>query len=361
MTTPISIFIPVYNDARWLPGAIDSVIAQGHSDWEIVVGDNASTEVIEPIVLAYGDQRIRYQRWDTHVPIDENFNRTAFLTRHPWVQLLGADDRLRPGCLERIAAAIETWDSASGPLAMVLTACRRVDEEGRSADHIWYGTRRRLEVAPGVYDAAGWFQVHLGDGHPPWNVGSVAVSRSVMTESGGFFRPEVGLSCDVELSLRAAAYGSVIYIDEPLLDFTVRPDADSSIRLWINRSRNDPRTPIEVALLAGLNVHRHRRDVSETETRQVRKVIARSHLQRAAQHRVLDGGLGRRGAASDLLAALRWSPRAVLSPYQIAYGLAAVLAPRAVLDFAKRRLSSRHPSLQELAGISESTAETTAR
>jgi glycosyltransferase involved in cell wall biosynthesis len=354
----LSIFIPVYNDARWLPGAIDSVMAQRHSDWEIVVGDNASTEAIEPIVAGYADPRIRYHRWDDHVPIDENFNRTALLTRHPWVQLLSADDRLRSGCLERISAAIDGWDPEGGRLAMVLTACRRVDEHGRSADHIWYGTRRRLAVAAGVYDAAGWFAVHLGDGHPPWNVGSVALARSVISETGGFFRPEVGLSCDVEMSLRAAAYGAVIYIDEPLLDFMVRPEADSSIRLWMNRSRNDPRTPIEVALLAGLNVHRHRRDVSVAEFRRVRAVIARSHLQRAAQHRVLDGGLGRRGAAADVRAAWRWSARAVATPYHLAYAAAAVLAPRWLLDVAKQRLTVRYRRREpdELAGASESTA-----
>ena len=359
MTTQISIFIPVYNDGRWLPGAIDSVLAQGHTDWEIVVGDNASTEAIEPIVLGYADPRIRYHRWDTGVPIDENFNRTASLTRYPWIQLLGADDRLRPGCLERIVNAIETWEPADR-LAMVLTACRRVDEAGRPADHVWYGTRRRLDVAPGVYDASDWFDVHLRDGHPPWNVGSVVVSRSVVTESGGFFRPEVGLSCDVELSLRAAAYGSVIYIDEPLLDFMVRPEADSSLRLWMNRSGNDPRTPIEVALLAGLRIHRHRRDVPERQRRQVREVIARSHLQRAAQHRVLEGGRGRRGAADDVAAALRWSPRAVLTPYHLAYGLAAILAPRGVLEIAKRRLISRNRP-QESSGLVESAPESTAR
>lgn len=361
MANLISIFIPVYNDNRWLPGAIDSVLTQGHPDWEIVVGDNASTEEIEPIVLGYNDPRIRYHRWDTHVPIDENFNRTALLTRYPWVQLLSADDRLRPGCLERIAGAIESWPPTAGRLAMVLTACRRVDEDGRSADHVWYGTRRRLEVATGVYDAPAWFDVHLRDGHPPWNLGSVVVARTVIDESGGFFRPEVGLSCDVELSLRAAAYGSVMYIDEPLLDFMVRPDADSSIRLWMNRSRNDPRTPIEAALLAGLAVHRHRRDVSAKETRRLRKVIARSHLQRAAQHRVLHGGRGRRGAAADILAALRWSPRAALTPYQIGYGLAALLAPRRLLDIAKRQISARHGRSQEVGGLVVPAPESTAR
>lgn len=342
MTAPISIFTPVYNDAHWLPSAIESVLAQTHTAWEMVIGDNQSSDDVEAVVRRFGDPRIRYHRWATYAAIDENFNRTAGLTRHPWVQLLCADDRLRPRCLERIATAIDAWPADQDRLSMVLTACRRLDEQGRSADHIWYGSKRPLPVTPGVHDRASWFRVLLGDGNPPWNVGSVALARWVLEESGGFFRPEVGLSADVELSFRASAYGPVVYIDEPLLDFTVRSDADNSVRLLANRSGDDERTPLEVAILAGLNVHRHRRTVSAAERRAAHAAIARSHLQRAAQHRVLDGGGGRAGARRDLLAALRWSLRTAASPYNLAYGLAALIAPRSLLERIQKRLAQRH-------------------
>lgn len=342
MPARISIFTPVYNDADWLPGAIESVLAQTHDDWEMVIGDNLSTDDVAAVVAHYDDPRIRYHRWQTHVRIDENFNRTAALARHEWVQLLCADDRLHPGCLARIAKAIDAWAEDAERLSMVLTACRRVDEQGRSADHIWYGSKRPLPVSPGVHDSASWFKVLLGDGNPPWNVGSVAVARWVLEESGGFFRPEVGLSADVELSFRASAYGPVVYIDEPLLDFMVRSDADNSIRLLQNRSGDDERTPVEVAMLAGLNVHRHRRDVSSRERRAVHAAIARTHLQRAAQHRVLDAGKGRAGAWRDIRAAWGWSPATAISPYNLAYSLAAVLAPRGLLERVQRRLAGRH-------------------
>ena len=59
----------------------------------------------------------------------------------------------------------------------------------------------------------------------------MAVARDVVHESGGYFRPEVGLSSDVEMEFRAAAYGDVVYVDNPLLDFTVRPDSDGPGRL----------------------------------------------------------------------------------------------------------------------------------
>ncbi|HET6745876.1 MAG TPA: glycosyltransferase, partial [Candidatus Limnocylindria bacterium] len=342
MPARISIFTPVFNDATWLPGAIESVLAQTYPHWEMVIGDNVSTDDVESIVRGYDDERIRYHRWETHVRIDENFNRTAGLGRFEWVQLLCADDRLRPRCLEEIAAAIDAWPADAERPSMVLTACRRVDEQGQSADHIWYGSKRPLPVSPGVHDPASWFNVLLGDGNPPWNVGSVAIARWVLDESGGFFRPEIGLSADVELSFRASAYGPVVYIDEPLLDFTVRADADNSVRLRKNRSGDDERTPVEIAMLAGLSVHRHRRTVTRRERRAVHAAIARSHLQRAAQHRVLEGGRGRAGALHDVVAAWRWSPATAISPYNLAYAVAALLAPSALLRRAQRRLAGRH-------------------
>jgi hypothetical protein len=152
----------------------------------------------------------------------------------------------------------------------------------------------------------------------------------------------VGLSADVELSFRASAYGPVVYVDEPLLDFTVRDDADNSVRLRKNRSGDDERTPVEIAILAGLNVHRHRRTVSRGERRAAHAAIARSHLQRAAQHRVLAGGRGRAGALRDVMAAWRWSAATAVSPYNLAYALAALLAPTALLRRAQRKLSARH-------------------
>lgn len=336
-----SIFIPVWNDTSWLPGAIESVVAQTHPDWELVVGDNASSEDIAGVVARFDDPRIRYHRWDTHTDIFENFNRTALQCRHEWVQFLGADDRLRPRCLERMAAAL-----ASAPtdrrIAMVLTACRRVDPQGRSADRVWYGSKPKVSVSEGIYDARAWLEVITSDGNPPWNVGSVAVARSVIEESGGYFRPDVGLSSDVEMEFRVAAYGDVVYVDEPLLDFTVRPDSDGSRRLWVNRARGDSRTVIGAALISGLSVHEHRRVVSARERARVRVAVSRSHLQRAAQHRVLPAGLGRRGALRDVWSAFLASPRTVLNPGNLAYGLAAIVAPQRVLQAAKDLLASRH-------------------
>ena len=57
-----TILIPTYNRARWLPGAIESVLAQTERDFTLVISDNASTDETPEVVARYDDPRITYVR-----------------------------------------------------------------------------------------------------------------------------------------------------------------------------------------------------------------------------------------------------------------------------------------------------------
>jgi O-antigen/teichoic acid export membrane protein len=340
-TTSISIFIPVRNDGAWLPGAIESVLHQTHPHWELVIGDNASTEDIGAIVARFNDPRIRYHRFDRGVSILESWNRTARLARGEWIQSLSADDRIAATCLERLAQAIEWYEPRVPRLVMALTSCRRIFTDGTSADHVWYGSKPKLPVEDRAYDPASWLHLCTEDGQPPWQVGSIALRREVIEESGGLFRTEIGLSADFETTMRVGAYGYVAYLTDELLDYTVRDDSDGPQRLLYNRARGVGDTVVGLALQNALHVHEEVRGLSACERRRLIDAIARTHLQRAAQHRVLPHGKGRSGALRDVTRAFRWSPRVVLRPAGFVYGWGAVLAPRWLLELAKDRLTAR--------------------
>ena len=267
MTARFSVFIPVWNDARWLPGAIESLIAQTHPDWELIIGDNASTEDIEGIVAGYADDRIRYHRWPDHVDYAGNANRTIGLCRYEWLQYLSADDRLLPTCLERMAEQVEQATAAGRCLSMVLTGCRRLDEQGQPAEQRYFGTWRINRLRGGILEPAEWLRSVASPGAPPWNIGSLAISAETYRVMAGFYREEIGLTVDLEMATRAAAYGPVGYVDEPLLEFTVRGDSMTNTfsRRMFDRGATLP--PVAAALVSALAVHEHRGTIGPRERR----------------------------------------------------------------------------------------------
>jgi glycosyltransferase involved in cell wall biosynthesis len=329
-----SIFTPIYNDARWLPGAIESVLAQTYPEWELVIGDNASERDLASIVKRYPDERIHYRRWERHTGIADNHNRTILLCRNDWLQILSADDRLAPTCLERMAARIDEATVAGREPALVITACRPVLEDGTEAGHEFSGSWRVKHLPSGTYEPHQWLRHVAEPGQVPWNVGSVALARRTWEVMGGFFREEVGLTIDVDMVLRASAYGPVEYLEDELLDYTVRP---GGINKELSRNDRSTRrmTTMGAALLSGLAVHEARRSVSASERRFVEHQIAATFVGRALQHRYLQGGRGRRGAVADLRRAFSWNPLWYLAVRDLSRALLAIVAPRRVIVGAK--------------------------
>jgi len=285
MALCFSVAVAFWKNEEWLPGAIECVLGQTHQDWELVIGDNASTADIASIVRRYTDPRIRYQRWSTHIGASENHNRTIALCRNEWVLVFGADDRYRPNCLERIAARIEEVRPRTQRLAMIVTACRRVDPSGELYEMVGEseskrGRRRQswIKHTPdGLYTAQKWLLANAAPGVPSWMIGSAAMSRELLMEIGAF-RPDMGLSHDWELSLRISAYGDVAYIDEPLFDYTHRPDSLTNRLLTRPEAREAEMADISAAWLAVLRAHEERRSVSPAERAAPFDAVGRSFL-----------------------------------------------------------------------------------
>jgi glycosyltransferase involved in cell wall biosynthesis len=103
--------MPVYNGADHLAEAIESVLSQTYSAWELVVLDNRSTDDTAEIGRAYSarDPRVSVITADTFVPVIQNWNR-ALANATPgvrYIKFLHADDWLYPRCLEEMVGVAE--------------------------------------------------------------------------------------------------------------------------------------------------------------------------------------------------------------------------------------------------------------
>jgi glycosyltransferase involved in cell wall biosynthesis len=102
----VSIVTPVYNGGRYLAECIESVLAQGYSDWEYIIINNCSTDDTLDIARSYAerDRRIRVVCNNTFVPVGENHN-TAFRSISPdsqYCKVVSADDVIYPSCIRKM-------------------------------------------------------------------------------------------------------------------------------------------------------------------------------------------------------------------------------------------------------------------
>ncbi|WP_028062470.1 glycosyltransferase family 2 protein [Solirubrobacter soli] len=98
----VHIGLPTYNRRDRLARAIESVLAQTHTDLELIISDNASTDGTEELCreVAARDPRVRYVRHAANRGSTENFNFLFAELRDEYVMVLGDDDWIDPGYVE---------------------------------------------------------------------------------------------------------------------------------------------------------------------------------------------------------------------------------------------------------------------
>jgi len=103
--TRVSVIIPAYNAERYIGEAIDSVLAQSHSDVECIVVDDGSTDRTAEIVGGYSD-RVRHIRQQNADRSAARNNGIAHATGK-YISFLDADDLLLQGKLKEQVAFLE--------------------------------------------------------------------------------------------------------------------------------------------------------------------------------------------------------------------------------------------------------------
>jgi glycosyltransferase involved in cell wall biosynthesis len=101
-----SIIIPTYNRADLLPKAINSVIAQSYTDWELIIVDDGSKDNTREVVAAYKDPRVKYIYQNNAERSAARNNGIANATA-TYLCFLDSDDYYLPERLSRLYSALQ--------------------------------------------------------------------------------------------------------------------------------------------------------------------------------------------------------------------------------------------------------------
>ncbi len=124
----VTIGLPVYNAERYLVLALDSILAQTFTNFELIVSDNASTDRTAEICQAYADKdkRIRYYRNPVNLGAAPNFRRVFELSSTEYFKWAPYDDLIKPDFLAR---CIEVLDQHP-QVAVCYTRAEIIDGDG---------------------------------------------------------------------------------------------------------------------------------------------------------------------------------------------------------------------------------------
>lgn len=135
----VSIGLPVFNGEKYLTQAIDSLLAQEYSNFELVISDNGSTDETGSICENYArqDHRVQYFRNSCNIGLAPNHNRVFELSRGQFFKWAAHDDEYPPQMLKRY---VEAFDVAPASVGVVYSQCECIDEFGRTlgtkSDHV---------------------------------------------------------------------------------------------------------------------------------------------------------------------------------------------------------------------------------
>ncbi len=193
----VAIVTPAYNVGKYIAETIESVIAQSHADWAMVVVDDGSTDDTSAAVKNFSDNRIRLVR-QANAGVSAARNRGLSELDADAVLLLDADDLLAPDALSRLVAALEATPDA-------VAACGThayISEDGARQTH----SGSRLPASGDLLGA-------LLERNLFANGGQVLVRARVVAELGGF-RSDIAYGEDWEYWVRLAFAGSFTVVTD---------------------------------------------------------------------------------------------------------------------------------------------------
>ncbi len=128
MAPVVSICLPVHNGEQYLADAIESVLNQSFSDFELIVCDDASADSTPRILSHYAarDKRIVYQRNQAALGLFANYNECLRLSQGSFIKPFAQDDLLEPTMLEETVSVLKN----NPGINLVSTARRWIAPDG---------------------------------------------------------------------------------------------------------------------------------------------------------------------------------------------------------------------------------------
>ena len=187
----VSVLMNCLNGARWLREALDSVVAQIFTDWEVIFWDECSNDQSAEIATSYRN-RLRYFLGSGGQPLGASRNLALAKARGRYLAMLDCDDLWYPSKLARQVAVMD----AAPALAFTFSDCDFIDAAGMTI-----GTAFARTPPP----PDGWMYRGLLTS-PNYMLCPTLLFRTAAVQAVGGFNPTLAMAETYDLCVRISQY-----------------------------------------------------------------------------------------------------------------------------------------------------------
>jgi glycosyltransferase involved in cell wall biosynthesis len=198
----IAVLLSVHNGVNYLSECLTSVLKQDFADFELIIGDDGSTDESRALVSRFQDPRIKLISNGSQQGLFPTLNRLLDAVRSPIIQFLCHDDILEPHCLR----AVTRFFAEHASVGWAFCKYTLMDASGHRL------SQGVLHDMPDVLDARLCTQLFLYYGCISGNLSSVSVRTEHLRRHAGFDDSfSVSGDYDAETRLCADAPAGVIH------------------------------------------------------------------------------------------------------------------------------------------------------
>lgn len=186
-----TVIIPLYNKEKYIKNAIESVLNQTFSDFELVIIDDFSSDKSAAIAATFESEKVQLIYHKKNCGLSASRNSGIKKANSNYITFLDADDLWKPTFLESIFQLIQNF-----PEARIF---------GTNYEEVWDAVIKNPSNGSEILaiDFKGYinfFKINVKQGI--YNHGSVCFHKEVF-EKVGYYNEDIGFSEDLDFNIRA--------------------------------------------------------------------------------------------------------------------------------------------------------------
>lgn len=213
MSSPrVSVCIPAWCGGSFLEAAVQSVLAQTWTDFELLVIDDCSPDNTKVLMAPYtSDQRVKFIRNEKNLGPQGNWNRCLTEAQGEYIKILPHDDLISPDCLERQVAALD-----ANPGIVLAFASRHIIGKANKPLFV-----KRTPWGNGPISARQVLRKCIRSGTNVIGEPGAVLFRRTTSDKAGLFDASIPYVLDLDYWARLLAHGDAWCDAAPLASFRI--------------------------------------------------------------------------------------------------------------------------------------------